>query len=813
MRRMFRDTGVVFLVFLVLPALGELILGGGSGRFEDPPELSVGNPRALLSAYARWKVNAAGTRSDSELVIPLSYSKGLSSEFTQAHGLATLGLLDGSLHVVVQGLADPADHEIWLRDNREDGQDAVIRLGMLEKRGDAGVLRANLDANATLGFELDRVVVTRAGRSPEEASLLVGSPSLFQRLYFAEKRAASIPARYTAQAEVAEQRSPWLAPFALLVPAPAYAQDGGSIDLAALVAQGEHLFLKETFGGNGRTCGTCHPSGNNFTIDAAFMATLPDDDPLFIAEFDPALADLENPALMRQFGLIRANVDGFEDPTNKFVMRSVPHILGMAMTAQTGAGDAPFEATGWAGDGAPGGGRLRDFSVGAVTQHFPKTLARVPGQDFRLPTEHELDAMEAFMLSVGRQAEFDLKALRLTDSNAERGRALFVQEDSESHTVQAAKCNLCHSNGGALTVSGVNRSFETGVEDMLHPADLTGELRPRDGGFGTGPDAGTGGFGDGRFNVASLWEAADTAPFFHHNGAETLEEAIAFYDSATFKDSPEGQFILAFDTGGQEMAVEIDALAAFLRVLNTIENIRGATEFMARAESAASSAAKRGLLELALAELADAVGVLEEGELHPEVATLLGDSATSVAAAIAAAPPPSGCGQQNLAVANGLIGQAVVEAVVARDQMMELPLVQLPDPIPVPEPSSTDPNPDPDPEPAPGAVCTIYGCSATAPPDPPTPGVPPDPSRPPSSDSAEGGAIGIVAGKNLSAQVVFVDTPSGTLTLQITTATIFKGSVASNLSEVVTGHEIDVSFFLATNEVEQLETNFPENGF
>ena len=40
---------------------------------------------------------------------------------------------------------------------------------------------------------------------------------------------------------------------------------------------------------------------------------------------------------MREFGLIRANVDGFEDPTNKFVMRSVSHMLGMSLSIQSAA--------------------------------------------------------------------------------------------------------------------------------------------------------------------------------------------------------------------------------------------------------------------------------------------------------------------------------------------------------------------------------------------------------------------------------------------------------------------------------------------
>ena len=42
--------------------------------------------------------------------------------------------------------------------------------------------------------------------------------------------------------------------------------------------------MKETFDGNGRTCGTCHPATNNFTLDPAFIAKLPKSDPLFVAE-------------------------------------------------------------------------------------------------------------------------------------------------------------------------------------------------------------------------------------------------------------------------------------------------------------------------------------------------------------------------------------------------------------------------------------------------------------------------------------------------------------------------------------------------
>src|SRR3954463_14547385 len=36
------------------------------------------------------------------------------------------------------------------------------------------------------------------------------------------------------------------------------------------ICAGAGIFFQETFGGNGRTCGTCHPARHNLTIDAQF---------------------------------------------------------------------------------------------------------------------------------------------------------------------------------------------------------------------------------------------------------------------------------------------------------------------------------------------------------------------------------------------------------------------------------------------------------------------------------------------------------------------------------------------------------------
>ena len=570
---------------------------------QQQPHLSIGSPNTLVSAYAHWKKQNAEAH-----IIRLSLSRvqGHAKEKTKAKGMASIDLTSGEVRIEAINLEANKQYDVWLL-----GKNKKIYVGSVSQKAHNSVLQARLNASDLAGFSMNQVMLAQANQAGEPEGILFGSPTLFQRLYYNEIRLQQRVEKNSKQ-----KPNPTL-PFSFLIPAPAYAQATTSSDLAALIAKGEELFFNETFSGNGRTCGTCHRAENNFTIDPAFIATLPADDPLFIAEYDPKLEKLENPTLLRDFGLILANLDGMEDPENKFVMRSVSHTLGLSMSIQSSATEPPLQMTGWSGDGAPGGGTLRDFATGAVIQHFTKSLDRVEGVDFRLPTADELDALEAFMLSLGRQEDPDLTTLRFSDPNAERGRLLFLAEDSENRTVQAAKCNICHHNGGALTIAGENGNFITGVENMAHPADLTGEPRPRDGGFGTQLDSATGGFGNNAFNTPSLWEAADTAPYFHHNGASTLEEAIAFYDSPAFKQSIEGQRLLLMDSGGQEMAVEVDALAAFLRVINVLENIRSTSDYANRAIGQTMSSADK-LLKMAKSDVDDILTVLAEGELHEE---------------------------------------------------------------------------------------------------------------------------------------------------------------------------------------------------
>jgi len=419
----------------------------------------------------------------------------------------------------------------------------------------------------------------------------------------------------------------------------------------ALIAKGKEIFFNETFNGNGRTCGTCHPESDNFTIDPAFIATLPDDDPLFVAEFIPALKkNFENPRLMREFGVILENVDGFEDLENKFVMRGVPHLLGLQTSVESPQGPR----TGWSGDGAPEDGSLRSFATGAVIQHFTKTLNRVPGEDFRLPTEKELDALEAFQLSLGRQQDLALP-LPLKDTVPKRGQAIFLDNS-------LGKCNLCHANAGAnASIGGQdlgNFNFDTGVENLPdQPADLTGERVPPDDGFGRP--------GDGTFNTTPLVESADTGPFFHNNAVETIEGAVAFYNGDAFNNSPAGIFLANMDpnrVGIKLDATQVVAVAAFLRVINALENIRQSLELL-------NSGSRKGffekseageVLKFAIQETDDSIAVLAGAGLNPQAVAHLKEARRLTQKAI-----------DSFFFRQKILREAILEQQKARQQLVE----------------------------------------------------------------------------------------------------------------------------------------------
>ena len=390
-----------------------------------------------------------------------------------------------------------------------------------------------------------------------------------------------------------------------------------SISAASKVSQGEALFRRETFGGNGRTCGECHPSHDSgrltpADVQARFKAVASTFDTLFLGEtaatgfdfnlntltiasrpvpvsgtdflnssggdlrgiltssngvrakvlartsattylvyggFSPRLSGtvtdetgnaagvvnvlpgnldgLEQPLRMRTSrspgfpegrALILENLDGFDNPP---VFRKSPHILNLSRTAPFGFdGRSP---------------NLRLFTLDAVRQHFPRTLARseeAPNPDFRMPTPEELEAMEAFQLAQefpegSDPGKFDLNRFATTPAQ-QRGRNIFFG---------IGKCVFCH--GGPVlattTVSllgqgiGVNGKFNTGVARQPINGPGTDNLPCE-------PTVGA--CASREFSVPSLFNVKNQAPFFHDGSAATLRDAVNFYNSAQFAGSP-----------------------------------------------------------------------------------------------------------------------------------------------------------------------------------------------------------------------------------------------------------------------------------
>jgi cytochrome c peroxidase len=591
--------------------------------FRWQEETSYGNADILLANYEKWKTNLRALGEDGKLVLALGPIRGMSKRFLNARGSASLNLFDGSLTVAVDGLPATDFFDVWLVDNlpgpgksvRPERGDAMLRVGQLEADGSQLKLQTQLQHKQLSDFRLDLVIVAPAGESPEDGAFLFGSPGLFQRLYYSSPQGQLVRLGgddYQVKGDLVEAVS---IPFRTLVPQPAYAAESVQSASANLVKLGEQLFFQETFKGNGRTCGTCHPAENNFTLDPAFIATLPPKNPLFVAEFIPALKEnFEKPALMRKHALILENLDGFDDLKNRFVMRAIPHTLAMSVSlapAPDGTDPNVKQRTGWSGDGAPEGGSLRSFAIGAVTQHFTRTLMRTAGVDFVLPTDAQLDALEAFQLSLGRNQELSLPlSFKPHLDEVLAGQQIFLNDGSNT-AVGAGKCNSCHQNAGANIGNLGNFNFDTGVEEFLrnplNKFNLT--LRPVDGGFGTT----NGGLGNGTFNTPVLVEAADTPPFFHNHIANTIEEATDFYTSPEFNASPAGIFLQGIDLE----AVEVQQVAAFLRVLNGLENIRTVIATGRKAIQQPQQA--KSLLDVAIADCQDATDVLRrrDAKLKP----------------------------------------------------------------------------------------------------------------------------------------------------------------------------------------------------
>ena len=230
---------------------------------------------------------------------------------------------------------------------------------------------------------------------------------------------------------------------------------------------------------------------------------------------------LENPKRMRTSadtanfpqgrGLILENIDGFPPTPNVF--RKSPHLLNL---------DQRIREFGLSGNFAD----LQSFATGAVTQHFPRTLARNSGgsdPDFRLPTADELVAMETFMLAQEFPAGTDPNKFNLNNfvvtAAQQRGRDAFFGQ---------AKCNFCHTG---TTLGGSLGAFDTGVVNQTINSAGVDNL----------PCEPASPCGSRTFVTRQLFNIANLGPFFHDSSAATLKDVLAFYNSPNFNNSPGSQ--------------------------------------------------------------------------------------------------------------------------------------------------------------------------------------------------------------------------------------------------------------------------------
>jgi len=524
---------------------------GGTSDASGPVDHSVAdpaaNPSVVAKLYKDWARGHEAGGGDTAVSLKLSAFNSLSADPMGAEGIAKLDLIKGHMVVQLDGLSEAGD--VWLVDNQDGGSvlpdaaDNMVRIGTLElvEGADQFALETDIDPNMLKGFRVDVVAISEEGRTPVEAGLLFGRTPLFNRMYTQERIAKEqgLDARGFINTSV-------------YVPSLARLDEG--------VARGFYLFTDETFDGNGRTCATCHRADNNFTIDADYIKHLPASDPLFVHEQVPALAELESPQMLRKMGLVRGHVDGFDKPAR---LRAVPTIQALATSINTSSSQcarAPIpnpacgfppnvgplnlrgrpvmfgplsnakirenihliENTGWGGDGAPHDGSLLNFSFGAIAEHMTKTLNRVAGVDYRLPTEQEADDLLLFQLAVGRQTDIDTNKLAFTDAKVEAGRKLFDLSPGGCKDAQGvphcacdldingnpcgidrpavadgASCGSCHHKGSAnsdLTqlpnVAGfANLNFDIGTVARPNPkaeqiSTQYGEPLPQDCGFG-----------------------------------------------------------------------------------------------------------------------------------------------------------------------------------------------------------------------------------------------------------------------------------------------------------------------------------------
>jgi len=302
--------------------------------------------------------------------------------------------------------------------------------------------------------------------------------------------------------------------------------------------KGKKLFERETFGGNGRTCATCHGAATGTVSPAEAQARFAKNpnDPLFRSiDSDDGVGSsytrLLTHATIRVTLPLPPGWSLADDPaaTSVTVNRAIPTTLNVPALDTVFMVDGRFTT-------------LEAQAHGAIDSHYE------PG---RAPTAPELAAIAEHQKG---NAFFSSKALRdyarggaapaLPPGNTDaekRGRAWFV-ESAEGI------CSHCH--GGPMLNQTTQfllaplppgSRFFTAFVSELNPGNQPVRTFLVQNGDGTtttiaSPDPGraliTGNPAEANFfRIPTLWGAKKTGPWFHDNSAKTLEDLAKHYSA------------------------------------------------------------------------------------------------------------------------------------------------------------------------------------------------------------------------------------------------------------------------------------------
>jgi cytochrome c peroxidase len=360
--------------------------------------------------------------------------------------------------------------------------------------------------------------------------------------------------------------------------------------------KGKKLFEQETFGGNGRTCRTCHSkrTGTLTLADVQRIIVKTGRNDSFLIH-DALDADGVGTTRVQAHATIRLTIPlpAWLSLADEPGARHVTLFRGIPSTRNTPALDPVLLHDGRAPS-------LQEQALGAVHDHY---------QNSAEPTAEQLDAIAEFQrtnshfFSSDELEEFAAGGpppeLPPGVTRAEkRGRTFFVDVPFSPPSKQGI-CALCHSGPLLNRVSQHHSDFSggvpppgarfigTGVTLVNAPGNPMRTWIVNDGinpvvtifspdvGLLLDPTPATPpptvlprAFFANLFKIPTLWGVKDTAPYFHDNGAKTLHDAVTHYQrffNFTEAEDPVGSRTLG---GFIELTdQDVDDIVAYLQLL------------------------------------------------------------------------------------------------------------------------------------------------------------------------------------------------------------------------------------------------------